>query len=179
MPGWLLLVFGLAIGATAVVVLQLALQRGASGDGLASVFTKKKAPEAPATKKTADASAQKPAKPKFDFYTVLPEVETVLPERAPSRIRPTKPTASPEDGVSYILQAGSFASYQDADQLKAKLALHGLTVHIQKVSIEGRGEYHRVRLGPYAHLEELDQATQQLRKLGINALRLKVNKGGA
>ena len=65
-----------------------------------------------------------------------------------------------------------------ADQLKAKLALQGMQAQIQKVVIEGKGEYHRVRLGPYRRLEDLDAVNQRLRKQGIKALRLKL-KGAA
>jgi len=171
LPGWLLLLFGLALGASAVVVTQLILKRGGAGDGLAGLFAAR-APEKP-PKKAPEPPA--PVKPKFDFYTVLPETETVLPDR---RAKSAKP-ARTEEGVSYILQAGAFASFQDADQLKARLALNGLVAHIQKVTIEGRGEYHRVRLGPYDRLEELDGIDQQLRKLGVQAIRLKVKKASA
>ena len=49
--------------------------------------------------------------------------------------------------------------------------------HIQKITIEGKGEYHRVRLGPYENLEQLDATAAQLQKMGIKVLRLKVKKG--
>jgi cell division protein FtsN len=106
---------------------------------------------------------------------VLPEIETVLPDRG-ARAKPAK-TERADEGARYILQVGSFASFPDADQLKAKLALQGMRAHIQKVTIEGKGEYHRVRLGPYQHLEELDGASQRLTKLGITAMRLKLKAG--
>jgi len=50
---------------------------------------------------------------------------------------------------------------------------------IQKIIIEGKGEYHRVRLGPYEKIEQLDATAAQLQKMGIKALRLKVKKGEA
>lgn len=170
MPGWLLLVLGLALGAAAVLMTQLMVNRSGSKDGIAGLFTSKPKTEdrtAPAKK-----PEPTPAKPKLDFYTVLPEVETVLPDRM-SRTK----TVKAEDGVGYILQAGSFASFADADQLKAKLAFQGLQAQIQKVTVEGRGEFHRVRLGPYGRVEELDAASQQLAKMGIKPIRLKVKKG--
>jgi len=78
--------------------------------------------------------------------------------------------------VRYALQAASLANFNDADQLKAKLALAGLEARIEKVTIEGRGDFYRVRLGPYAKLEDLEAATKQLDQLGIKALRLKLKK---
>lgn len=152
---------------------QLATKRVGSNDGLAGLFAARVKPAEPTP---APRTEPAPPKPKLDFYTVLPEIETVLPDRGTR----TKASAAerPEAGVSYILQVGSFASFKDADQLKAKLALQGMQARIQKVVIEGRGEYHRVRLGPYQKLEDLDAAAQRLSKLGIKALRLKL-KGGA
>jgi len=75
-----------------------------------------------------------------------------------------------------VLQTGSFANFEDADQLKARLALSGLIAHIQKVEVRGK-IYHRVRLGPYQQIEQLDAAGDQLKKLGIRALRLEIRPG--
>lgn len=172
MPGWLLLLFGLALGVSAVLVTQLVLKRAGAGDGIAGLFSSRPAEKPAPPKKPTEAP---PPKPKFDFYTVLPETETVLPDRRQKNAK----AASAEEGVNYVLQAGSFASFDDADQLKARLALTGLVAHIQKISIEGRGEYHRVRLGPYERIQDLDSADQQLRKLGMQPIRLKVKKGSA
>ena len=171
MPGWLLLLFGLALGVSVALITQIVLKRAGAGDGIAGLFSARSSDKPAPPKKPAEAPAPKP---KFDFYTVLPETETVLPRR-PQSAKASKP----EEGVSYVLQAGSFAGFQDADQLKARLALSGLVAHIQKVTIEGRGEYHRVRLGPYERLQDLDAADQQLRKLGMQPIRLKVKKGSA
>lgn len=169
-PGWLLLLLGLALGVGGVLIAQLVVNRAGSNDGLAGLFNgKTKRVEAPSAKKAEPAQAR----PKLDFYTVLPEVETVLPDR---RAKAAKAERT-EEGVRYILQAGSFASFDDADQLKAKLAFQGLHAQIQKVTIDGKGEFHRVRLGPYDKLEDLDSATQQLSKLGVKAMRLQVKKG--
>ena len=120
------------------------------------------------------AETERPPKPKLDFYTILPEFETVLPE--PKGGRKTAKIESAETGVNYILQAGSFGNLEDADRLKAKLTLSGLETNIQKVVIEGRGAYYRVRLGPYASVEALDSISAKLAQLGIKALRLKVKK---
>lgn len=165
----MVLLLGLTLGIASVLVIQLVMKRAGSHDGLAGLFAKTKRAEPAAPKRPEPVVA----KPKLDFYTVLPEVETVLPDR--NRTKSTK-TERPEEGVRYILQAGSFATFQDADQLKAKLALQGLQAQIQKVTIEGKGDYHRVRLGPYEKVEELDAASLQLSKLGLKPIRLKVKK---
>jgi cell division protein FtsN len=171
LPRWAVLLLGLALGVASVLLTQLVINRAGSSDGLAGLLAKTKHVEPPAPKRPEPIVA----KPKLDFYTVLPEVETVLPDRG-ARTKSTKLERT-EEGERYVLQAGSFANFDDADQLKAKLALQGLPSQIQKITIEGKGEYHRVRLGPYDRLDELDAVSQQLAKLGLKPIRLKVKKG--
>jgi cell division protein FtsN len=173
-PGWALVLAGLALGAVLMVGTQYLLAKvHRPFPGLANLFTERAPVEE--RKKPGPAPAR-PVKPKFDFYTVLPEIETVLPERSarPERRPPPSATTKPETDVRYMLQAASFAQHQDADRLRAKLALNGLEANIEKVTIEGKGDFYRVRLGPYARLEDLDAANQRLAAQGIQALRLKV-----
>ncbi|MBI3545334.1 MAG: SPOR domain-containing protein [Gammaproteobacteria bacterium] len=170
--GWVLLLVGIGIGVVGVMLTQMWTHRTEGRSGLANLFSSF---NKPAEKPKKEPEAAKPPKPKFDFYTILPETETVLPERHALKNKP--PKSKSEEGVSYILQAGSFAGYEEADQLKAKLALAGLVAQIQKITIEGKGEYHRVRLGPYENIDKLDAAAVQLQKLGVKAIRLKVKKG--
>ena len=173
-PGWLLLLVGIGIGVAGVMLWQIYSHRRDGRSGLANLFSSIDKPAERPVKKEPEPA--KPPKPKFDFYTILPETETVLPER---RGKPKAVKANPEEGVSYILQAGSFAGYEEADQMKARLALLGLVAHIQKITIGGKGEYYRVRLGPYEKIEQLDATAPQLQKMGIKAIRLKVKKGEA
>lgn len=169
MPNWLWLLLGLGIGVAAVLSVELLTSR--RGGGPSGLLTgKPSADKAAVTDREPEARL---ARPKFDFYTILPETETVLPEREAAAARKT---ARAEEGVSYVLQAASYASFKDADELKARLALMGLEAHIQKVIIEGRGEFYRVRLGPYVRLEQIDAAGAKLQELGIKPMRLKVKR---
>jgi len=133
---------------------------------------------------------EKPAaSPSFDFYQVLPEIEQIIPDNAEPESVPVPeavvqttedtPTAT-EPGAKksyYMLQAGSFARLGDADRLKAQLALEGLVSSIQKVSIQGRGDFYRVRLGPFEDAGSLKSANQRLAAIGIKALRLRISAG--
>ncbi|HKK14278.1 MAG TPA: SPOR domain-containing protein, partial [Gammaproteobacteria bacterium] len=114
-----------------------------------------------------------PAKPKFDFYSILPEQEVVVPDQ--------DITGKPRQGVrqvqkpgKYLLQAGSFQEIKKADELKARLALIGLEASIQTVTIDGRKTWNRVRLGPYTDLGKLNTARSRLKDHHINAILLKV-----
>jgi cell division protein FtsN len=126
-----------------------------------------------------------PPKPTFEFYTILPEMEVVIPdeeivapEEPPAAHKPQHREASvastpPEPG-GYILQMGSFRKHQDADRLKARLALIGIEAEIQKVSINNRETYHRVRSGPYANQSQLNAARKLARENGITSLVIKL-----
>jgi cell division protein FtsN len=174
--GILWLVVGLTLGAALMWGTQHYLYRdGQPFRGIAGLFkSQSKATEKKEDKKP-QPEAERPPKPKLDFYTILPG-ETVLPE--PRRDdRKTAKAEPPEKGVSYILQAAAYANLEDADRLKAKLALSGLEAHIEKVTVGDKGTHYRVRLGPYSSLDALDAANAKLTQLGIKALRLKLKKG--
>ncbi|MHB8743772.1 MAG: SPOR domain-containing protein [Sulfuricaulis sp.] len=168
-----MLLVGIGIGVAGVMLWQMYSHRGDGRSGLGNLISSLRRSPGKTVAKNQPAPA-KPPKPTFDFYTILPETETVLPDQ-PTRRQPVK--SKPEAGVTYILQAGSFADFEQADQLKAKLALAGLVARIQKITIEGKGSYQRVRLGPYQSLDQLDSAAKQLHKIGIRAIRLKVKRG--
>ncbi|NOY17115.1 MAG: hypothetical protein GXP23_09335 [Gammaproteobacteria bacterium] len=127
------------------------------------------------SEKTARKDKKIPDKPKlvFDFYTVLPEYETVVDEKQFFREGP-KPARKQKTESTYILQAASYSSFKDADKLKAKLALNGLSSRIEKISVDGKGQYYRVRLGPYSSTRTKKDVVKRLGVLGIKPLRLKI-----
>jgi cell division protein FtsN len=126
-------------------------------------------------------------KPNFEFYTILPEMEVVIPDEeivAPEPpATPRKPAPSENrqasresSGGGYILQMGSFRKHQDADRLKAKLALIGIEASIQRVSINNRDTYHRVRSGPYRSKSQLNSTRKLAKQNGITSLVIKLKE---
>jgi cell division protein FtsN len=65
---------------------------------------------------------------------------------------------------------GSFRKHQDADRLKARLALIGIEAEIQKVSINNKDTYHRVRSGPYTSQAQLNRVRKLARDNNISTL---------
>lgn len=119
------------------------------------------------------AKAATPA-PTFDFYQILPSREVSLSEWVEESPQPNaSATAAAEQGL-FILQVGSFKTFEAADQQKAELALLGIDADIQRVVINGQDIRHRVRLGPYSDPQSLDNARRQLlsHKLDFMLLRL-------
>lgn len=107
---------------------------------------------------------------RYEFFTVLPEIEVVVPNREieqRARENPEQP-ATPAGG-SYLIQAGSFRSVEDAEALKARLAMLGLVARIQSVSVNDEN-WHRVRLGPYDTARAADSARRELRDNGFESI---------
>lgn len=138
-----------------------------------------KAATSPNLKDAPQAAKSDDGKPRFDFYRILPgQEEPVSNEQlrqAGSREKAEKAekaAASPRD--VYFLQAGSFANPADADNLKAKLALVGLEAAVEPTPLPDKGTWYRVRLGPYAAVEEINKARALLAQNGIEASLVKV-----
>ena len=104
---------------------------------------------------------------------MLPEYETVIDEKQYNRETRKTPTVT-KSSSAYILQAASYSSFKDADKLKAKLALNGLTSKIEKVTVAGKGNFYRVRLGPYSNAGTMRDVDKRLKSLGIKPMHLKV-----
>ena len=82
--------------------------------------------------------------------------------------------AAPADGARYILQAGSFSASGDAEALKARIALLGLSARVESGTANGKTVY-RVRMGPYGTATALAEPKQNLGNGGLPALAIKAN----
>ena len=111
-------------------------------------------------------------KSRFEFYDMLPNFEVVIPETDPEVAADVEPRAVDVPGT-YVLQAGSFTSYDDANRRRAQLALQGIESSIQRVSIDDK-TFHRVRVGPTNDLDELNMLRSRLRAARIDVLRIRL-----
>jgi len=80
--------------------------------------------------------------------------------------------ASAAGDVAYILQAGSFSASGDAEAVKAKIAMLGLSARVESGDSGGKTVY-RVRMGPYGTASELAEAKQKLSGGGLPAMAIK------
>ncbi|MET1025124.1 MAG: SPOR domain-containing protein [Pseudoxanthomonas sp.] len=80
--------------------------------------------------------------------------------------------ASAAGDVNYILQAGSFSASGDAEAVKAKIAMLGLSARVESGDSAGKTVY-RVRMGPYGTASELAEAKQKLSGSGLPAMAIK------
>lgn len=126
-------------------------------------------------------------KPRFDFYTILPEMEVVVPEETSNNkpviaaandesVEPEETTRAEKPVVEeYRLQFGSFKAFEDADQLKAKLVINGVEADIQSVNIQNQAWY-RVRSPAYSALPQAERAKQALQQAGVSSILLKLKE---
>ena len=176
-PGWVWGLGGLAVGLSVALLVHLYHQDRGGVVGIEGLL-----PEPPADREPAAGEPSRPA-PRFEFYRLLPRQEVVVPEPDPLPPRepagdgdeqpPTQATAA---GARYLLQAGSFRSGEDAERLKARLALLGIEAGIQTVELAGGETWHRVRVGPLPAGDRLNQVRARLEQNQIESILLR--RGG-
>lgn len=180
-PGWAWGVFGLAVGLSVAAAVWMSGQRArvaADRGQPASLGQPLKRDESPAAARAGanvDDNGETPketSESRFSFYEMLPNFEVVVPEEDPDVAVDVEPKAVVEPGV-YVLQAGSFTAYADADRRRAELALQGIESNIQRVTIDDK-TYHRVRIGPTDDLNELNLLRSRLRAARIDVLRIRL-----
>ena len=177
-PAWFWLLGGILIGLGTAVTLMLKGYLPEIKQHLPTVGNTPPGKTESALVEEDSKKADKPKKPRYDFFTVLPEMEVVVPEQELSRKAdkpepaPDTPTAGARD--SYILQVGSFRSAPDAEQMKARLALLGSVATVQTVTVNGE-TWHRVRIGPFEGARKADEMRRMLSDNQIDTLVMKAN----
>ncbi|HUV98898.1 MAG TPA: SPOR domain-containing protein [Gallionella sp.] len=114
-------------------------------------------------------------KQRFQFYKILTDKQnatSVAPAGSAGQAKSAKPQAAAFQ--PQILQAGSFPSETDAENLKAKLALLGVEASIQTATIKDKGVWYRVRLGPYKSADEMNRAQGFLKQNGVSSTPMRV-----
>lgn len=135
----------------------------------------------------------------FDFYDVLSnrklnisewaakdedssaDAATSQTQEQASAAQPTQPgqAQQPENDVyGYVLQVGSFKDFNAADQVKAELALMGIFADVQRVMLNGQNTVHRVRLGPYKNMAEMEKMRARLEASQVEFILLELRLAG-
>ena len=136
--------------------------------------------------KTAKADGDKP---RFDFYKILPGGEDPKSAArpapadkpalrapgvpaAPDKAQAGEAVASVEAGAKaperFWLQAGSFTTEGDAENLRARLAMAGWEAQMQPGQLADKATRYRVRLGPYDNVTELNRVKGELARRGFD-----------
>jgi cell division protein FtsN len=142
----------------------------------------------PASEAVNPATAGDPNKPLFGAQPAAKGAPPAPAAEAPKTNPATDPKAAPpppekgpaaaaaaaDDGSRFLLQAGAFRSPDDADAMRARLALLGFDSKIFPREQDGTTLY-RVRLGPYGNLEDVNRIRKTMVENGIDVqlIRLK------
>lgn len=129
-------------------------------------------------------------KSRFTFYELLPSQEVLVPSQADGKTRPgaapppaTAATQNPNapgavkaqpGSDTFIIQVASYKSETEAERQKAALALIGVESRIEKVTIDNRDTYFRVRVGPVKDEAKARDTLAQLESNGINGMLVRV-----
>jgi len=181
LPGYMWLLSGLAIGLFVAFIVYLDKQPENDKDFGTAVQQeleklKQQANKKPvkSTKANKTTNNKEKKEQKFNFYTILPELEVLIPE---SETRPpetkNKITSNNSTGKQYVLQVGSFQNLNDAEKLKASLAFLGLEANIQNVTVNKQA-WHRVRTGPYRDKQQLYKNQKLLKQNDIDAISMEL-----
>lgn len=109
-----------------------------------------------------------PEEPSYDFYTILPQAETVVPDyEIKSRVR--EELVGKTKASRYMMQAGSFREAADAERHKARLATLGIESKVEKAKV-GNVNWHRIKIGPYDNPSSVATIKELLQKNGIGVI---------
>lgn len=111
-------------------------------------------------------------KPRFEFYKILPGAEEPVTEQQLKQA-----AKRPSSNDIYFLQAGSFQNADDADNLKAKLAMLGVEASVHAADLSEKGIWHRVRVGPFTKIDDINQVRASLQQNGVQSSLIKVREG--
>jgi len=176
---WIWLLIGFILGATSVGFVCLKYGSPPARDN----WIGSRPPKAGMDRKPPHVSPEpaRVAKPKFDFYNLLPDQEVLVPDEEierqvrkapkprPQEPEPATPPKSAQDGKRYVVQVSSFRSNKDANTLKAKLGLLGLRARVNRANIKG-STWYRVQLGPYSSAAAMQDVRKQLASSGYQSL---------
>jgi cell division protein FtsN len=189
LPAWMWLALGTVCG----VVLSVVVLYGGKLPTLRGKNLPQPNPDATAPKESeqalADEAKKSAPKSNFDFYSVLPEKEVVIPDaelsakakaeqaRAQQQaaqangtaVAPTTAAANPPvGGGHYMLQVVATGDAKAAEEFKARLAMLGFSAKVYTSTSDGK-TINRVRLGPYATASETEAAKKSLSENSITS----------
>lgn len=169
-PGWLWLAAGLAIGVFVTFLFQLEPGRGS--------VQRDKSPPPPAVTPPPSKAVEQP---RYDFYTLLPESEVIVPQSSVP-VTAAEPEPAPADqqtkvvpaasSTRFYLQAGSFRQRAEADRVRAQILLLGLDVNLENARLDGGEVWYRVQVGPFQDRATLSSAQTTLAGNGFENLLL-------
>jgi len=130
--------------------------------------------QAPSPAPNAPARASVPAQ----GVAAMPPTAAAAPASAPTQAAAPAPSTSGSSGASgtsaangasgegYVLQAGAFRTVEDAEAMRGRLALLGFEARVIGSEVNGLA-VQRVRIGPFARMDDMTRARTKLTESGF------------
>ena len=122
----------------------------------------------PKQKKPATEQPKESSERHYEFYSILPEMEVIIPE-SEIKTKKFKESLGKAETGRYVLQIGSFREAKKAEELKAQLALLGVEAKIER-SFVGNSTWNRVKVGPFSKMQQVDRTRKRLRENRIDSV---------
>lgn len=90
------------------------------------------------------------------------------PPAQADRSKPSAADIAATTQTTYFLQAGAFRSNSDAESVKAQILMLGMPVQIQQAQVGG-STLHRVRVGPFKGIDEMNRSRMRLSEAKIES----------
>jgi cell division protein FtsN len=117
-----------------------------------------------------------PVKPSSTPNAASPQPAQPKPNQAPNQAAtPSASSAPTQANTGYFLQVGAYKTAQDADQQRARLALQGFEGKVSQRDAGGV-TYFRVRLGPFAKFDDMNNVRQRLSDAGVDTVVIRFTK---
>ena len=129
-------------------------------------------PEPAAEPAAAEPAGGAPASESVPETVASTDTEPAAPQVTDTEPEPPAPDPVDTPGM-YVLQMGAFVRQTEAESLKARLALVGMTARIQPVMVD-RQTYYRVRIGPTDDLAQLNADRARLQQHRFDSILLKL-----
>jgi cell division protein FtsN len=170
--GWIGLWCGLAAGLVIAAVVYIKDHRPDTPSARSAKMDKRRMHAAESPDSDGADSAPDDSGGHYAFYDQLPKFEVVVPEKDKD-VRPDARAVPETRRGTYVLQAGSYKNFADADRVRAQLALQGVESKVQRVSVDN-DTWLRIRIGPISNLDELNRLRDRLRKADVDVLVIRV-----
>ncbi len=127
-------------------------------------------PEPPVAAKK---SSSEPAAAPESAEPPSPPPEAVAPPPPPPLADPKGVPLAEPPGTTYFLQVAAYRSVDEADQMRARLAILGFEASVSQVRRDST-VFHRVRLGPFSDFEVLNRTKVGLSENGLESTVVRV-----
>jgi len=122
-----------------------------------------------------------PPRPSITAIEPHQQIAAIQPRNIPAEpvqqsVTPQAPQikSPPPAQEKFFLQAGSFRKNDEAENLKARLALIGVLASIQPIDLAEKGTWYRVRIGPFTSKAKTDEISASLKENGMEAQFIKI-----